>query len=183
MKQDRDINKLVEPFRTKVFKFLNECKKQDIDIFVTEAHRSEARQRELYNQGRTTPGAIVTWTMNSVHRTGGAIDIAFSPSKYGTLYPNDMNLWNKVFDIAEKFGISCGYRLWGCDKAHLQNNSKFDNNNLNKYVMDNKLRVIMVNKAIDATGCVLSLLWNYLPSDDLKLRVADIKKEILLMKE
>ena len=82
MKADRDINKLDPKFKIKVLKFMNECEKQDISIFVTEAFRTYDRQLELYMQGRTKPGRIVTWTMNSLHRERKAIDIAFSPSRY-----------------------------------------------------------------------------------------------------
>lgn len=37
------------------------------DFLVTEGVRTEERQRELYAQGRTKPGKIVTWTLNSNH--------------------------------------------------------------------------------------------------------------------
>lgn len=37
--------------------------------------RSEAEQRKLFAQGRTAPGTIVTWTMQSEHLTGDAVDI------------------------------------------------------------------------------------------------------------
>lgn len=37
--------------------------------------RTEADQARLYAQGRTAPGPIVTWTMNSNHLTGRATDV------------------------------------------------------------------------------------------------------------
>lgn len=33
----------------------------DVDFGIAEGHRSVARQKELYAQGRTKPGKIVTW--------------------------------------------------------------------------------------------------------------------------
>jgi peptidoglycan L-alanyl-D-glutamate endopeptidase CwlK len=50
-------------------------------ITVIEGLRTEARQRDLYAQGRTKPGKKVTWTMDSKHRrqgdgTGHAVDVA-----------------------------------------------------------------------------------------------------------
>lgn len=55
------------------------------DFTVLEGVRTLARQRELYAQGRSTPGQIVTWTMMSNHfrnaRTGygHAVDLAPFP--------------------------------------------------------------------------------------------------------
>lgn len=37
------------------------------DFAVIEGVRTPARQKALYNQGRTTPGAKVTWTLISNH--------------------------------------------------------------------------------------------------------------------
>lgn len=43
---------------------------------ITEGIRSKERQAQLYAQGRTAPGNIVTNTMNSQHLNGNAIDVA-----------------------------------------------------------------------------------------------------------
>lgn len=57
----------------------------DIDFFVNEGVRTPARQKELYAQGRTKPGKVVTWTLKSNHfinpRTGygHAVDIYAFP--------------------------------------------------------------------------------------------------------
>ena len=40
-----------------------------------ETHRSQARQLDLYAQGRTEPGPIVTWTQHSAHTEGRAVDV------------------------------------------------------------------------------------------------------------
>lgn len=45
------------------------------DIVVTEGVRSKERQEELYAQGRTKPGKIFTWTLNSKHIEGKAVDV------------------------------------------------------------------------------------------------------------
>jgi peptidoglycan L-alanyl-D-glutamate endopeptidase CwlK len=56
-----------------------------IDFFVNEGVRSPKRQAELYAQGRSKPGKIVTWTLKSNHflhpRTGfgHAIDVYAHP--------------------------------------------------------------------------------------------------------
>jgi len=47
----------------------------ETDFTVIEGARSKARQAELYAQGRTKPGPKVTWTMNSRHIGGHAVDL------------------------------------------------------------------------------------------------------------
>ena len=46
-----------------------------IDVAMAEGARDQARQEELYAQGRTKPGPIVTWTKNSKHKDGNAMDV------------------------------------------------------------------------------------------------------------
>lgn len=46
------------------------------DVIVVEGLRTKARQADLYAQGRTKPGKIVTWTMDSKHIQGRAVDLA-----------------------------------------------------------------------------------------------------------
>lgn len=42
---------------------------------ISQGLRTEAEQAELYAQGRTKPGKVVTWTMQSRHLTGHAVDV------------------------------------------------------------------------------------------------------------
>ena len=58
------------------------CHNLPFDVIVVEGVRTEKRQKELYAQGRTKPGKIVTWTLNSKHITGDAVDLA--PYDHGT---------------------------------------------------------------------------------------------------
>lgn len=48
----------------------------DERFMVTEGRRTQARQDELYAQGRTVKGKIVTWTRSSKHIDGLAVDLA-----------------------------------------------------------------------------------------------------------
>lgn len=43
---------------------------------IVQGNRTQAEQNALYAQGRTKPGQVVTWTKNSKHIGGGAIDFA-----------------------------------------------------------------------------------------------------------
>ncbi len=46
------------------------------NVQVIEGRRTQARQQELYDQGRKTPGMIVTDTLRSKHIEGRAVDLA-----------------------------------------------------------------------------------------------------------
>lgn len=101
----RDISELTAAAQTACRLLFQECYKEGIkNIFITETYRSPARQKYLYAQGRTRPGQIVTWTLNSNHSGRLAWDIACSPPK--SLY--DVATLNKVGDIARKLGITWG---------------------------------------------------------------------------
>lgn len=60
-------------------------KKSEHDFFINEGVRTEARQRDLYAQGRSKPGPKVTWTLVSNHfvnkktKYGHAVDIYKHP--------------------------------------------------------------------------------------------------------
>ena len=52
------------------------CQALQFDVIVVEGVRTIQRQLDLYAQGRTKPGKVVTWTMNSKHIDGLAVDLA-----------------------------------------------------------------------------------------------------------
>lgn len=59
-------------------------------VSVEETYRSQARQDALYAQGRDTTGPVVTWTHNSKHTQGRAVDVlldggAANPDAYQAL--------------------------------------------------------------------------------------------------
>lgn len=87
------------------------------DFSVICGVRTEAEQRALYAQGRTKPGPIVTWTMDSRHRVnkrtgyGHAVDCVPHPLDW-----ND----TKAFDAMAKVILFAahdeGVKLtWGAD--------------------------------------------------------------------
>lgn len=88
-----------------------ECFKAGIkNIFITETYRSQERQKYLYAQGRTRPGQIVTWTLDSNHKSRLAWDIAVGPPQ--SLY--DVTTLSRVGAIAKKnlvlHGVEIGKR-------------------------------------------------------------------------
>ncbi|WP_107841225.1 M15 family metallopeptidase [Metasolibacillus meyeri] len=105
----RDLTELLPVAQTACRLLFQECYKAGIhNIFITETYRSQERQNYLYAQGRTRPGAIVTWTLNSNHKSRLAWDIAVAPPQ--SLY--DITTLNRVGAIARKLGIT-----WGGDWA------------------------------------------------------------------
>ncbi len=101
----RDLSELTAAAQTACQLLFQECYKVGIDfIFITETYRSQARQNYLYEQGRTRPGQVVTWTRNSNHTSRRAWDIAVAPPR--NLY--DISTLSKVGAIAKKLGIEWG---------------------------------------------------------------------------
>lgn len=49
--------------------------KSPIPFEISQGLRTPEEQKALYAQGRTTKGPIVTWTMESRHLTGHAVDV------------------------------------------------------------------------------------------------------------
>lgn len=132
MKADRDIEKLAEPFKSRVKRFLSECK----EVFVTEAYRTTERQEWLYASGRSRSGPIITWTLNSKHSEGRAIDVAFHGPE---LYPKDFNKWRKVADVAKKHKVLWGWDLWGQDKPHFQNSEEIPDKDTQEFLNYEKM--------------------------------------------
>lgn len=101
----RDLSELTSSAQTACQLLFQECYKAGIDfVFITETYRSQARQNYLYEQGRTRPGQVVTWTRNSNHTSRRAWDIAVAPPR--NLY--DISTLAKVGAIAKKLGITWG---------------------------------------------------------------------------
>jgi len=76
--------------------------------FLTCVFRSREEQEVLYAQGRTKPGAKVTWTLNSKHNKvpSEAIDICFrNPDRSANWSPD---LFKKFAAIIKKHGINWG---------------------------------------------------------------------------
>lgn len=83
----------------------------EVDFTVLEGVRTLERQRELYAQGRTAPGKIVTWTMKSRHIEGKAVDLVPYPLDW-----NDLDKFNKIKDAMFQAAKELDVNLrWGAD--------------------------------------------------------------------
>lgn len=87
---------------------LKKCAKKNLYLIVTEGFRTKEHQDDLYTQGRTKPGKIVTnakgSSYSSQHMWGIAFDIAINDSKL--LY--DAATIKKVANIAKDIGLGWG---------------------------------------------------------------------------
>lgn len=114
----RDLGELLPEVRKGAEVLLAECKRQGLDIIITETYRPQERQDYLYEQGRTRPGRKVTWTRNSFHTTRRAFDVCQNVK--GDEY-NPVVLM-KVAHLAKLLGFNAGAYWKKQDIPHIQLN-------------------------------------------------------------
>ncbi|MCB9448705.1 MAG: M15 family metallopeptidase [Flavobacteriales bacterium] len=104
--------------RKKAEKFLAKARKQGINLIITSAYRDCKEQDNLYAQGRTKPGKVVTNARcgQSVHNYRMAFDVA--PVIDGKVNYNKAD-WEAIGQIGESVGLQWGGR-WSSfkDKPH-----------------------------------------------------------------
>lgn len=88
-----------------------------VDFVVVSGARTQAQQDALYAQGRTKPGPKVTWTRNSRHIGGYAVDLC--PFVNGAIeWDNDgrLGLWPRLAEAMKAAARDMGVMLiWGGD--------------------------------------------------------------------
>ncbi|WP_250277718.1 M15 family metallopeptidase [[Clostridium] colinum] len=116
----RDITLLHPDLQIIIPKFLKECEKHNLIVKITDTLRTKQEQNNLYAQGRTKPGKIITWVKYpySNHNWGMAFDICRNDGKGAY---NDSGDWFfKVGEIGKKFGLSWGGDWQPQDKPHFE---------------------------------------------------------------
>ncbi|MDD5353501.1 MAG: M15 family metallopeptidase [Candidatus Omnitrophica bacterium] len=81
-------------------------KSNEIDYILTCTVRTLDEQKALYAQGRSKPGKIVTWTLNSKHLTGDAFDFCIMNNgkcDWSMLNKED---WETAVEIGKSLGLS-----------------------------------------------------------------------------
>lgn len=119
----RTISKLQElkpEFRVKVEQLMKQGLQKGLRPEIVEAKRSQSRQEELYEQGRTKPGNIVTWTRNSMHTNGLAVDIAQLDEKGQITYNAKDNFWEEMGRIGKSLNLIWGGDFPKQDRPHFQ---------------------------------------------------------------
>ncbi len=76
---DRSLSTLQPEFRQKLQAVITRMQTEyGYQVDVNETYRSQARQDQLFAQGRTAPGPVVTWTEHSLHSQGLAADLTIT---------------------------------------------------------------------------------------------------------
>ena len=114
----RDMNELKPKFRAILEDALAEAREAGLDPVVIETYRPQSRQDELFAQGRTTHGHVVTWTRHSKHTLRLAADVC--PRVNGQIVWSRRDLFDRWGAIAEKHGLTWGGRFSNYDGVHVQ---------------------------------------------------------------
>ncbi len=112
--KSKEILKGVHPRLVKVIERAIQLSSQDFTVL--EGVRTPERQKQLYAQGRTKPGPVVTWTLTSRHfiQPDGyshAVDLAPYPIDWTTLSKFN-TIANAMFKASEELGTPI---RWGAD--------------------------------------------------------------------
>ena len=117
----RDLSLLHPKLRQIVPQIIQRCEMLGLPVLITDGFRSKAEQDNIYAQGRTKPGQIVTqvrWP-NSAHNWGVAVD--FCRNLKGHEYDDGDGFFRRVAQVAKGFGLEWGGDWHNfVDKPHLQ---------------------------------------------------------------
>jgi hypothetical protein len=78
---------------------------------LVEGKRDQDRQEQLYEQGRSKPGKIVTWTRQSKHTKGQAVDITQFDDKGQPTYETTPGFYDSMGQIAGQIGLVWGWKF------------------------------------------------------------------------
>ena len=109
MINSRSLDDLAPPVKQRAQAFIEAAKAKGIDLLVTSTYRDHESQTALYNQGRTTPGKVVTNAKagQSWHNHRCALDVV--PLVNGKAIWNDNAVWMQIGEI----GVACGLEWAG----------------------------------------------------------------------
>lgn len=119
----RDTSQLHPTLQLKLENLIDKCEEAGLKIKITECLRTVVEQDDLYAQGRTKPGNIVTnakgSTYSSMHMWGVAADFCRNDGKGA--YDNSDGFFDKVGKIGQSIGLEWG-GAWKSivDKPHFQ---------------------------------------------------------------
>ena len=118
MKTIRDIAELTPTAQKACGLFLQRCKEMGLSVYITETYRPQERQDELYAQGRTKPGKVVTWTKNSRHKSRRAWDICKLTG--GKADYSDAAFFKACGNVAKELDITWGGNWKTPDMPHFE---------------------------------------------------------------
>jgi peptidoglycan L-alanyl-D-glutamate endopeptidase CwlK len=108
-------------FRPQITALMTRATQMGLRPEIAEAYRSQERQDQLYEQGRTTPGAKVTGTRSSMHTKRLAVDIYQRDEKGKIDLSPEPGFYQAMSQIAQSIGgINWGGNWKTPDKPHFQ---------------------------------------------------------------
>lgn len=115
---DKRISLLSQSIQSRVVAFINECEQSGFQLRITQGLRTIEEQNELYAQGRTKKGKIVTNAKGgySYHNYGLAFDVVVM--KEGKPVWERLNA--KIVEIAKKYNFEWGGDWKKPDYPHFQ---------------------------------------------------------------
>lgn len=111
---NRNFDDIAPFFAQKLITALAECQAEGYQVELFEGYRSESRQNQLYAQGRTEAGKIITHAKagQSWHQYGLAGDIVGKTAGKWD--------WSIDYDRVEQIMISHGFNSLKFERAHFQ---------------------------------------------------------------
>lgn len=115
----RGLHESIQPFARKLIEAAYEA---GISVIVASGARSIEEQNALYEQGRTTPGAIVTPVKggSSWHNYGLAFDLAPLNDLGKPHWPAGSEPWVTLGKLGESLGLRWGGRFPTPDVGHFE---------------------------------------------------------------
>ena len=146
MSLNRDVASLTEDTRGMALELIQRCERVGIKISIGEARRSKETQAVYYLRGRVNisdpkiteamqilgayhawpftrkeVNKTVTWTLESNHLSGRAVDILVYKKEGGLDWSGTSATWKTVLEIARSIGFTCGADWQKPDYPHLEN--------------------------------------------------------------
>lgn len=124
-RSQKNIAGLDDAFKPQVMELMQRANAAGLRPVIVEGRRSQERQNELWAQGRTTPGKIVTKTKHSAHTKGLAVDIYQLDENGKVNLSPEPGFYDQMAQIARPLGIMWGGDWKGFkDRPHFQFKAK-----------------------------------------------------------
>ena len=123
LRTEANINTLIPAARAKASEFMTACLDAGIPLKIICGTRTYEEQDDLYAQGRTKPGEIVTRARGgySWHNFGIAWDIGIFDIETGKYIP-ESTFYRQAGVIGEQLGLNWGGNWQFADEPHFQLN-------------------------------------------------------------
>lgn len=107
---DKKLANVHPTLKAKAIELIKRAHAQGINVLITQGFRSIAEQNELYAQGRTKPGKIVTNAKGgySYHNFGLAFDIVIQNADGSLCWNTGDKRWKTVGAIGKSLGLEWG---------------------------------------------------------------------------